>query len=491
MPNISKNPKANVHSESSPHSSSDKQKIQLYEMILDHLDVGIHVIDANETTVVYNPVIARLEGQNPKNLLGKKLLEAMPHLKSASSTLLAAIRAGKPLSDLHQTYVNAQGKQINTVNSTVPLVLDGKVVGALEIAKDVTYIQALAETIANLHQNLAMQKKLAGKPQPFHAHYTLEDIIGSSEPIQSLKFTAFKTARTSSNVLIYGETGTGKELFAQSIHNASPRKNHPFIGINCAALPEHLLEGLLFGTTRGAFTGAIDRPGFFEQADGGTLLLDEINSMPLELQAKLLRVIQERSVRRVGASAETPIDVRIISTVNIDPADAIVQKQLRSDLYYRLGVVTLHIPPLRDHCRDIPDYIDQFLAIYNRSMGSHVSKLSEDVLSAFYLHDWPGNVRELQHAIEGALNLISTEKEIQMCHLPPLFRSNLATRQKALLPPSESHESKNLVEQRTAVEMDLISEALINSRGNITRAAASLGLTRQLLQYKMKKYNLK
>lgn len=465
-----------------------EQKIQLYEAILDRLDVGIHVIDTEEKTIVYNMTMSKLESENTKNMLGKKLLEAMPYLQIEDSTLITALRLGQPLNDRQQNYINAQGKSVATINSTTPLFLNGQLVGALEIAKDITFIQALANKIVDLQHNISAQNDKS-TTNPNKAHYNFADIWGESPLLETVKKQAAQAAQSSSNILIYGETGTGKELFAQSIHNASPRKNHPFIAINCAALPEHLLEGLLFGTAKGGFTGAIDRPGFFEQAQGGTLLLDEINSMHLDLQAKLLRVLQEKLLRRVGATDDIPINVRIISTLNNNPFDAIKQNQLREDLYYRLGVVTLQAPPLCEHKEDIFLYLDKFIKKYNHTLGLSVTHVSPDILTAFQHYYWPGNVRELQHAIEGSMNLMSSETEIQMIHLPALFRSNLF---KALdSQPAGNANKTDLATCRDGLEKNMIMSALTASRGNITHAAHTLGITRQLLQYKIRKYRLK
>jgi len=467
-----------------------EQKLSLYEMILNRLDVGIHVIDKDEQTLVYNAMMGKLESQDPANILNKPLLEAMPFLQPQVSTLIEVLHAGKPLKDRRQTYINAQGKQVATVNSTTPLFINGKLVGALEVAKDITFIQTLAEKIADLHQNLSARQKGVAT-QPFTARFTFQDIIGESDCLKSAKIYASR-ARTSSNVLIFGETGTGKELFAQSLHNASPRRDRPFIAVNCAALPEQLLEGLLFGTTKGGFTGAVDRPGFFEQAQGGTILLDEVNSMNLDLQAKLLRVLQEQSIRRLGAMNEIPVDVRVIATINVDPYDAIAKKKLREDLYYRLGVVTLRIPTLREHKDDLPLYISAFIQKYNTAMGMEVTGISPDVLKAFFHYTWPGNIRELQHAIEGAMNLILAEEQLQMQHLPALFRPVMEEMLKASAKTaSKAGQPAKLLEHRDAVEKEMIAAALSSAKGNITRAAESLGLTRQLLQYKLKKYKLK
>jgi arginine utilization regulatory protein len=466
-----------------------EQKLVLYEAIINRLDVGIHVVDKQGKTIVYNAMMAKLEGEDPHDILGRPLLEAMPYLKGENSTLLTALKGGEPLNDRQQTYINAHGKQIVTVNSTTPLFFQGVVSGALEIAKDITFIQALAEKIVDLQQNLCSRKK-PGSHAP-NTRYTFAEILGQSEAIITVVQYAMRAARTASNILIYGETGTGKELFAQSIHNSSPRKSQPFIAVNCAALPEQLLEGLLFGTTKGGFTGAVDRPGLFEQAHGGTLLLDELNSMNLDLQAKLLRVLQENSVRRLGATHEIPIDVRIVATLNADPVEAMQERCLREDLYYRLGVVTLHIPALRERKSDIGIYVNEFIEKYNERLALRVKGISWEVMAAFHQYAWPGNIRELQHAIEGSMNLMWGEDEIQMQHLPMLFRSNLQMVVKPWKAQDKPDSSPNLIEHRDTVEKEMIAAAFAESGGNITQAARTLGLTRQVLQYKLKKYKLK
>ncbi|HWR42743.1 sigma-54 interaction domain-containing protein [Sporomusa sp.] len=472
-----------------------RHKIQVYETILERLDVGIHVIDNKGKTIVYNDTMSKLECCDAAEVLGKDLLSAMPHLTTEISTLLTVLGTGKALPDRQQNYINARGKQIVTVNSTTPLITADKVMGALEIAKDITFIQALADKIVNLQENLIKQKKGGQVPHHPNTRYTIENILGEAPLLKVAIHYAERAARTPSNVLIFGETGTGKELFAQSIHNLSPRKHHPFVAINCAALPEQLLEGLLFGTTKGGFTGAIDRAGLFEQANGGTLLLDELNSMNMELQAKLLRVLQENIVRRVGAVNEVPVNVRVIATMNMEPAAAIEQKRLREDLYYRLGVVTIRIPALRERKSDIAIYTAAFIKKYNSALNVKVKGISPEVEDIFRRYNWPGNVRELQHVIEGAMNLITTEEYIGAAHLPMLFCANAAVT--AEWPHEHSMStislasSQTLVNQTESMEKNSIAAALAATGGNITQAAARLGLARQVLQYKIKKYKLK
>ena len=383
---------------------------------------------------------------------------------------------------LYETFLNSLGTGSQVVDK--PETLPATMMPQLENEN--------TKKLTALEQSPSARQNPRKAAQPSDARYTFSDIIGNSAALKTVKLQANQAAQTSSNILLHGETGTGKELFAQSIHNASLHRQGPFVAINCAALPEQLLEGLLFGTVKGAFTDALDRPGFFEQAQGGTLLLDEINLLNIKLQAKLLRVLKEHAIRRVGAMTETAIDVRIISTIDMNPFDAIAQKQLREDLYYCLGAVPLHIPPLREHKEDIPLYTDHFIEKYNLRMGLDIKGVATEMSEAFQRYSWPGNIRELQHAIEGAMNLVVSEQEIQIHHLPSLFQSNLLTMAKPTQTAGMScNKAARLFELRDTMERELICSAFNKSNGNVTRTAKSLGLTRQLLQYKLKKYNLK
>jgi len=228
---------------------------------------------------------------------------------------------------------------------------------------------------------------------------------------------------TPSSIMLHGKTGTGKELFAQSIHSHSHRRENQYIAINCAAIPEHLLESNLFGTARGAFTGAIDRPGLFEQAGGGTLFLDEIDSMPIGLQAKLLRALQEKKIRRLGSLKEIDIDIKIISSVSTAPYESINKGTLRNDLFYRLGVVLIRLPSLRERPEDLMELTWHFIHKNNRQLGTYVKKISNRVIDFFKNYGWPGNIRELEHIIEGAMNIVGRETTLKSEHLPPHFSS--------------------------------------------------------------------
>lgn len=326
---------------------------ELLDIILKYTQEGIHVVDKEGNTIIYNKAMANLEGMDEEEVLGKNLLEIFPSLNENSSTLLHALKTGEAILDRYQTYLNKKGYNITSVNTTVPIIKDGEILGAVEISKDFTKVKELYDNIIKLTE---------GTDEGISSDFTtFSNIIGLSPKFLKAVEIAKKASRSSSTVLIYGETGTGKEVFARCIHNESVRKNKPFVAVNCAALPESLLEGILFGTVKGGFTGAIDRPGLFEQANGGTLLLDEINSMPISLQAKLLRVLQESYVRRIGGLKDIPIDVRVIATTNEDPYTAILNGKFRKDLYYRLSVINITIPPLRERKEDIALFVKYFI----------------------------------------------------------------------------------------------------------------------------------
>ena len=458
----------------------------IIDTILKNIDIGINVVDGTGKTIIYNQAMGDMEGLDVNEVMGKSILDIFPSLTPETSTLLTVLKTGKPIYNRYQTYLNNKGKQISTINSTIPIVISPGKHGALEMSKNITKEKELSDKIVYLHQELASKdiddKNLKG--------YTFRNLIGEDEKFHSAIDIAKKAAMSSSSVLIYGETGTGKELFAQSIHNESNRKHKPLIAQNCAALPESLLEGILFGTDKGSFTGAINRPGLFEQANGGTLLLDEINSLGLQLQAKLLRVLQEGYVRRVGGLSDIPIDVRILATTNEDLSEILQKGILRKDLYYRLNVISVNIPPLRERKNDIPILIDHFIKKYNSILQKDVWYVSNDVKEAFLRHDWPGNVRELENIIESAINMINTGHIIKPEHVSPdiynvLFKS---VKNKFSLSLNENQPLDRILEE---VEKSLILEALQECENNISRSSEKLGIKRQTLQHKLKRYGIK
>ncbi|WP_422117988.1 sigma-54 interaction domain-containing protein [Bacillus thuringiensis] len=449
----------------------------LYETLLNELDIGIHIINEESKTIIYNRKMMEIESMERSDVLYKSPLEIFAFEENKNSTLIEALKLGKTNKNIKQTYFNNKGQEITTINDTFPIIENGKIKGAIEISKE----------ISNLKQTIRM-----GPSRKQSTKFTFDHIIGDSEAIQSIITEGKRVIRTSSSILLVGETGTGKELFAQSIHNESQRSTKPFISQNCAAIPDTLMESLLFGTNRGAFTGAIDKAGLFEEANGGTLLLDEINSLSPALQAKLLRAIQEKTIRRIGGTHEKEIDVRIIATINEDPFEAIAHNRLREDLYYRLSVVTLCLPPLRERKEDILALVQHFIEKYNTQFGLNVTDVDVNVREFFYTYDWPGNVRELEHIIEGSMNLIEDETIITAFHMPTRFRERIKTEfnMQHALTNHNTDAPKTLKHTIEKMEKNYINQILKENHGNISQAAKFLGLSRQNLQYRIKKLHL-
>ncbi|SFS70013.1 sigma-54-dependent Fis family transcriptional regulator [Paenibacillus sp. BC26] len=465
---------------------SDRKSIvsDYFEKILNTIDVGVHFIDQEGNTVFYNDKMAEIDGLDREQVLGKNILHLYPSLTQETSTLEKVLQTGQQLPAHIQTYFNVTGKRIMTVNSTYPLYDNGKLIGALEVAKDITSIVQLHDQILDLRHQLYQAKQKENKNKGT-ARYEFSDLIGRSKPFQDALTLAKKTSRTVSPVMISGPTGTGKELFAQSIHNAGARRNRPFIAQNCAAVPADLLEGIMFGTARGAFTGAVDRAGLFEQASGGTLFLDELSSLDVYLQAKLLRVLQDGMVRRIGGTNEQQADVRIITALNMDPAHALEEGLLRYDLFYRLSVVKIELPPLQQREEDIPLLVNHFIEKLNPVFGLQIRSISPDALRRLTAYNWPGNVRELGHAIESAFNMVEIDEEtIEERHLPSGLLAN------RVIAEAESGGHDRLPERMKQMEREAIAIAFRKNGFNVSQTAQELGMKRQALQYKLNRYGI-
>jgi arginine utilization regulatory protein len=460
------------------------------DLVLDRLDQAVHVINCEGITIYYNQTAAEVEGLQAADVMGKHVLQAYPSLTLETSSLMEVLATGKPVLNQQQTIVSRTGRIITIHYSTFPLYREGILVGACDMSRDITKIKEMSDRVMDLQAVLLDKKssscKKTKKTDVSFAKYTFNDIIGSHDLMVKLKVLGQRVASTSSPVLVIGETGAGKELVVQSIHNASSRREGPFVAQNCAAFPATLLESILFGTVKGSFTGAEDRPGLFELADRGTLFLDEINSMPMELQSKLLRVLQDGTFRRIGDNKLREVDTRIIACTNVDPQEAVRKKELRIDLYYRLNVVALHVPSLRERKSDITALVEYFISLYNTKLGRSIQKISSEVKQVFLDYSWPGNVRELQHAIEHAMN-IASGLLIEMDHIPDHLR-NFGEEQSDDIYCSLN--GKSLPEILGNVEKSTLIQALKKCEGNISRAALSLGIPRQTIQYKLKIYGL-
>jgi Nif-specific regulatory protein len=360
-----------------------------------------------------------------------------------------------------------------------PVVLDADVrvmtVVCSMIAQAVRLRQEMAEEkLVLVEENSRLKNVLKENYQP-------SNIIGKSHAMRSLYELVGQVAPSDTSVLIRGESGTGKEMIAQALHYASSRAENPFIKVNCAALPEAVIESELFGHEKGAFTGAIaTRKGRFELADTGTIFLDEIGDLSPSMQVKLLRVLQEREIERVGGSRTIKIDVRIITATNRNLEELLGKGQFREDLYYRLNVFPLHLPPLRERKSDILLLADHFIEKYNKRSRKAVKRIATSAINLLMSYYWPGNVRELENVIERSV-LLANNDVILGIHLPPSLQSAEST---------GTAPSTSLEETMDRVERELILDALKSSKGNYSKAAKTLGITERIMGLRIKKYNL-
>ena len=475
--------------------------------IFDKFDEGVIIVDTDGIISYYNDAISKIDDMAADFALGKKVT-AVYELTEDTSMIMRCLKSRRPIINQTLFYRTRRGKVANTVHSVFPLYGHSGLTGAICFIKDYNVLEATLTSMSPVRSGIGNSSG---------AQFTFDDIIGTAVELQRCVLTAQMAANSPSPIMLYGETGTGKELFAQSIHNYSSRQKGRYIPVNCTAIPENLLEGILFGTVKGAFTGALDKPGLFEIANGGAIFLDEVNTMPIGLQAKILRVLQEKKVRRLGSPSEIDIDLKIISSVNREPHRDIEKNLLRPDLFYRLGVVFIRIPPLRERRDDISLLVEHFLMKLSSSHGLHLKGIGSRVLQAFHEYSWPGNVRELEHVIEGAMNILGEAEKIRLKHLPTYLRAEShppvfsePTPHTPLQPaagvPSETADDvpkprepqasagygggHSLMETCGNVEKELLQRALADSHGNVTNAARQLGISRQLLHYKIRKFRL-
>lgn len=442
---------------------------------------GIMVSDARGVIEYYKTFRPDVNQLKERDVIGKSVLEIYPNLTEETSSMMRVLRTGKPITNEFQTLSTFRGQSIRAVNTTMPIMDGDKIVGAVDVSR---YVESEYE-----RQNITLELK---EKQDEKALYTLDDIFTASQQMMMLKERIRMIAETDSSVLICGETGTGKELVAQSLHTSSHRRNRRFVSQNCASIPANLLESILFGTVKGSYTGAETRPGLFELANGGTLFLDEINSMEISVQAKILKAIEEKQITRIGGMESIPVDVKIVSAVNQNPMDCIREGKLREDLFYRLSVVQLTVPPLRARHNDLYFLTNAFIKEFNEKMNRQIIGIDEEVQELFEAYDWPGNVRELKNVIEGAFN-VTDSGFIKKRDLPE-YLLHLRTRKQV----EEVHGGQNtnldapgfsLDGAVKAYEIELIRKAISQTR-NLTEAARKLKISKQTLNYKMNKYDL-
>ncbi len=481
---------------------------EIFFDVLNHVDESIVIYDEHGRLLFLNDAGQKMEALSLHDIQGKPVDQIYEMTDGREFTILEVQRTRKPIAKFRCYYQTFTGRNLDVMCSTIPIIKNGQVLGSGSYMADWSTVDQLSKQIIDLQQKLT---ELTEKPSKrsegsvLNTRYSFDDIQTVSPRMQKIIEQCKRVAKSDSSVMLYGETGTGKELFAQSIHAASRRANGPFLAINCAAIPENLLESLLFGTEKGAYTGAESRAGLFEQANGGTLLLDEINSMNISLQAKLLRVLQEGVVRRVGSAVEKHIDVRVLSNTNVPPYQAVADGSMRRDLFYRLGVVNISIPPMRERKEDLALLSKHYVLTCNKKLERIVRDISKETLEVMKKYDWPGNVRELGHAIEHAMNILPEGMEyITPEYLPPHVREGkplvpveTTAAQQTEIESAPEDKSKRKAGRKKSLnsaihnmEFEAICDVLRKNRGNVSKSARELGMSRQNLQYRIKRYQI-
>lgn len=460
-------------------------KYQSYlNTLLQNQKQGVIVVD-KEAKIVYLKNIVDLEF---KDVVKKNAFDILGEIVREDSEIRCVLETGIPLYNHIRPFSRGEKTNELFVTNVYPIYEEGNLVGAMEIMESLEHCKNRAREFLEWIEveEQREEEKKTHQALKNGTGYTMEDLIGRGEENTKLKRKILKIADSPSPVFVYGETGTGKELVAQAIHNGGKeRKKHRFIAQNCAAIPKELLESILFGTVSGSFTGAKEKPGLFELADGGTLLLDEINSMDLDLQAKLLRVLQDGKIRRLGGEKTISTDVRVIATSNEMPLDAVKRGKLREDLYYRLNVLSIQIPPLRERKQDVLYLANYYLEKYNRSLGKKIKGFSEPCKALLLEYSWPGNVRELQYTLESMIHF--AEKELlEVKDLP----EQIVGKKEFDFSEDQEEQLIPLKEVVEHLEKNMILKALTKTQGNRSKCARILGIPRQSLNNKISRYHI-
>jgi PAS domain S-box-containing protein len=446
----------------------------LLEAVIDSVEDAVSVADEHGNNIIVNPAYTRITGLPREVVLNKPVTV---DIAEGDSMHLQILRTGQPVRNVRMK-VGPNRKDV--IVNVAPLFIDGKIRGSVGTIHDISEIIMLNTELAQARRQI----------RHLTARYTWTDVIGASPAMTAAKEQAQRAAETPATVLLLGESGTGKELFAHAIHNASKRKKGQFVRVNCAALPEQLLESELFGYEEGAFTGAVrgGKRGLFEEANYGTIFLDEIGDIPLSIQTKLLRVLQEREIRRVGGTQTVPVDVRVIAATNANLEQKIKQGTFREDLYYRLNVLPIRIPALRMVKEDLSLIAAHVITKLNQQYGREVESLSLEALKVLSGYDWPGNVRELENVIGRAMIAMKpSETVIETEHLPVLTGERISQ----AVPFSSQEPVRPLLDVVADAEKAAIERALQQAKGNREQAADLLGTAVRNLYYKIKKYGIR
>lgn len=462
-----------THQKLKARKSEDTKYYDVLDVLMNTLDEWVVVVDANGIITRMSQAYKNFNLEpNPE---GKHVTDVIENTR-----MHKVIETGiAELNDVHYIRGNKM------VASRVPIMRNGRVIGAVGkvIFKDLKDFYSLSNKISTLQSEVDYYKEELGRERA--ARYSFDMITGNSESTQKTKSLAKRAAKTDSNVLIIGESGTGKELFAHAIHNESSRRFGPFVKVNCAAIPAELLESELFGYESGAFTGARKdgKKGKFELANKGTILLDEIGEMPVEMQVKLLRALQEREIDRVGGSEPIKVDVRIIASTNKVLEDLVEQGGFREDLFYRLNVMRINLTPIRERIEEIPSIANALVSKLSERLGLYVAGISPEAMNIMMRYEWPGNVRELENILERAINLLDDDLTIKGLHLPDKLIKN-----KYRVKASKGKLLQNIIEE---VEKEIIQQTLEENEFNKNKTAKILGISRAGLYNKIGQYNIK
>ncbi len=463
------------------------------EHVLANIESSVCVVNL-ERKIIYVNNLAKHRLYQGREFLNPSMYDIFPDLTIGNSVIERVFATGKPEMNTVCMWTDINKKQRISLISVFPIIDNNEIVAVCEAAEPMDELSSESKEFFYRkfpHINEILKDEFKVR----ESHYCLSDIIGDGPATQELKRKIILAANSQANLLIYGETGTGKEMIAQSVYSMYKANDTPFIAQNCAAIPESLLESSLFGTVKGSFTGAETRPGLFELANKGVLFLDEINSMPLNLQAKILRPLQEHVVRRVGGLKEIPVNFRLITATNTKPDRLVGEGMIRNDLFYRICVVYLEVPPLRARKDEIPILVKHFVEEFNDMYGKSIVGFDRKSINFFMEYDWPGNVRELKNVVERSICMSS--KKIIAFDRKEMFPFSGDVISQNFYPCAGGHDillpkfSFSLKRAVTNFEISLLKETITKYKGNLSKAAQELEIPQQTLQNKLSKFHLR
>ena len=466
-----------------------EERIYCLEDIIQHVSEGVILTDQDCRITVFNPAKEKMEQMKAEDVLNKVSWEVYSHSNREISEHQQVLDTGVPILDAYRPHAYVGEAPVYIYYSTYPVMRDGKVLGVYSISRnESTLRELLYETLEHKRSlHVEDEEERAGRNLAKGTKFTFEDFVGCSPQIKQVIKDAQTIAGLDASILITGETGTGKEVLAQSIHNFG-RGNKRFVAVNCAAIPDTLMESTMFGSVKGAFTGAVDSQGLLRAAEDGTLFLDEINSMSVAMQAKLLRALQERCVRPVGSMDEYPIQCRLICASNESAGTLLRDKLMRQDLFYRISDFILAIPPLRERKQDILELAEQLIRQYNREFHKNVTHMSEQLREYLLNSAWRGNIRELERVLRSLMLRVSeVEEELDV----QADIGSLLGYEKAAAQGEASYlATTDLQETLRQIQMEIITHRLKENNGNISKTARDLGLQRQNLSQRIKRLEL-